>query len=68
MPEAAPVTDAPPPRRLAALDHLDLGRETAYPARYDPALLKAVPRPLNRAELGLAPDTPPFPALRAARQ
>ena len=36
-----------------------LGQPTAYPERYDPALLCALPRATSRAELGLG-DTLPF--------
>ncbi|AKC86664.1 NADPH-dependent 7-cyano-7-deazaguanine reductase QueF [Pseudoxanthomonas suwonensis] len=38
-----------------------LGREVAYPTRYDPSLLFPIPRAAGRAELGLAAGaTPPF--------
>ncbi len=36
-----------------------LGRETAYPDRYAPGLLFAIPRARGRAALGIA-ETPPF--------
>ena len=37
-----------------------LGRETAYPAHYDPALLFPIPRSAARAEIGIAGDALPF--------
>lgn len=37
-----------------------LGRETAYPAQYDPALLYPIPRAPARAQLGIAADALPF--------
>ena len=42
-----------------ALDELTLGKQTAYEANYNPALLQAVPRSLNRDDLNL-PSTLPF--------
>jgi len=43
-----------------ALDHLSLGKETAYSPYYDAALLQGVPRALNRDELNLKADSLPF--------
>ncbi|KAF1712357.1 NADPH-dependent 7-cyano-7-deazaguanine reductase QueF [Pseudoxanthomonas kalamensis DSM 18571] len=37
-----------------------LGRETAYPGRYDPALLFPVPRAPARRDIGIAPEALPF--------
>ncbi len=37
-----------------------LGRETAYPAHYDPALLFPIPRAAARAEIGIRDDALPF--------
>ena len=45
------------PPELAALS---LGGATEYPDRYDPALLRGVPRQLNRDQLGLRAATLPF--------
>ncbi len=36
--------------------HSPLGREVAYPTRYDPGLLCPIPRQVGRAALGLAQD------------
>ena len=43
-----------------ALEGLTLGKPTEYHDSYQPALLQAVPRSLNREPLGLYPDTLPF--------
>lgn len=43
-----------------ALSSLTLGKPTAYHDRYNPQLLQAVPRSLNRTPLGLESDTLPF--------
>ncbi|MBD2797281.1 NADPH-dependent 7-cyano-7-deazaguanine reductase QueF [Xenorhabdus sp. 18] len=43
-----------------ALAQLTLGKPTPYRDNYDPALLQAVPRSLNREPLGLYPDNLPF--------
>ncbi|SFN09700.1 7-cyano-7-deazaguanine reductase [Izhakiella capsodis] len=43
-----------------ALQSLRLGKPTAYLDRYDPALLQAVPRAMNRDPLGLRADSLPF--------
>lgn len=43
-----------------ALQGLTLGKPTAYHDRYDPALLQAVPRAMNREPLGLYPEKLPF--------
>jgi len=43
-----------------ALKGLTLGKPTEYHDRYQPALLQAVPRSLNREPLGLYPDNLPF--------
>ena len=37
-----------------------LGREVAYPRRYDPGLLHPIPRSLGRAPLGIEGGTLPF--------
>ncbi|MBA2815519.1 NADPH-dependent 7-cyano-7-deazaguanine reductase QueF [Candidatus Pantoea persica] len=42
------------------LSNLTLGKPTAYHDRYDPSLLQAVPRSLNRTPLGLTSDALPF--------
>jgi 7-cyano-7-deazaguanine reductase len=39
---------------------IPLGKPTAYPTAYDPALLFAVPRLANRSELGITADNLPF--------
>jgi 7-cyano-7-deazaguanine reductase len=49
-----------PPSTPAEIASLSLGAPTTYPDRYDPALLRPVPRRLNRGQLGLAPDRLPF--------
>lgn len=41
------------------LDNLDLGKDTDYISHYSPDLLQAVPRSLNREELGVV-DSQPF--------
>lgn len=43
-----------------ALNGLTLGKPTEYHDRYDPSLLQAVPRSMNREPLGLYPDSLPF--------
>lgn len=43
-----------------ALKGLTLGKPTEYHDSYQPALLQAVPRSLNREPLGLYPDNLPF--------
>lgn len=43
-----------------ALEGLTLGKPTQYHDSYQPALLQAVPRSLNREPLGLYQDTLPF--------
>lgn len=43
-----------------SLANLTLGKPTAYQDRYEPALLQAVPRSLNREPLGLYPTKLPF--------
>ncbi|WP_435946053.1 NADPH-dependent 7-cyano-7-deazaguanine reductase QueF [Dryocola sp. BD586] len=43
-----------------ALSGLTLGKPTAYQDTYEPALLQAVPRSLNRDPLGLQADNLPF--------
>ncbi|MDC9580020.1 NADPH-dependent 7-cyano-7-deazaguanine reductase QueF [Xenorhabdus sp. PR6a] len=43
-----------------ALAQLTLGKPTPYRDSYDPTLLQAVPRSLNREPLGLYPDNLPF--------
>ena len=40
--------------------HLPLGREVAYPDRYDPSLLFPIPRAQARAEIGVDDAAPPF--------
>jgi len=42
------------------LKNLSLGKKTEYKSSYDPALLQAVPRSLNRDELQLSEDDLPF--------
>lgn len=43
-----------------ALSQLTLGKPTPYRDNYDPTLLQAVPRSMNREPLGLFPDNLPF--------
>ncbi|MBV7915550.1 NADPH-dependent 7-cyano-7-deazaguanine reductase QueF, partial [Yersinia pestis] len=43
-----------------ALAELTLGKPTAYCYYYDATLLQAVPRSMNREQLGLYPDNLPF--------
>ncbi|MDC9590630.1 NADPH-dependent 7-cyano-7-deazaguanine reductase QueF [Xenorhabdus sp. XENO-10] len=43
-----------------ALSQLTLGKPTPYRDNYDPALLQAVPRSMNREPLELFPDNLPF--------
>lgn len=43
-----------------ALSNLTLGKATNYCSQYNPELLQAVPRSLNRDSLGLTPDNLPF--------
>lgn len=40
------------------LQNLQLGQTTEYPTEYTPGLLQAVPRKLNRAELGIVEQQP----------
>ncbi len=42
------------------LDKLTLGKTTKYISNYEPSLLQAVPRSLNRDELNLTSETLPF--------
>ncbi len=44
---------------MTTFDASPLGKATAYPDRYDPSLLFAVPRAPQRAELGIH-GSPPF--------
>jgi len=46
--------------RPDTLAEAPLGRESAYPEQYDPALLYPIPRAANRAPLGIAGDALPF--------
>ncbi|MDI4636685.1 MULTISPECIES: NADPH-dependent 7-cyano-7-deazaguanine reductase QueF [Halomonadaceae] len=46
--------------RPETLAEAPLGRESAYPEHYDPALLYPIPRAANRAPLGIANDALPF--------
>ncbi|AOM42317.1 NADPH-dependent 7-cyano-7-deazaguanine reductase QueF [Xenorhabdus hominickii] len=43
-----------------SLAQLTLGKPTPYSDNYDPTLLQAVPRSMNREPLGLFPDNLPF--------
>jgi 7-cyano-7-deazaguanine reductase len=43
-----------------ALSNLTLGKPTEYHDKYQPSLLQAVPRSMNREPLGLYPDSLPF--------
>ncbi|OTA19768.1 NADPH-dependent 7-cyano-7-deazaguanine reductase QueF [Xenorhabdus beddingii] len=43
-----------------ALSQLTLGKPTPYRDHYDPTLLQAVPRSMNREPLGLYPENLPF--------
>lgn len=43
-----------------ALTNLTLGKPTEYHDKYQPSLLQAVPRSMNREPLGLYPDSLPF--------
>ena len=51
-----------PPAPDSAMTHPDLplGREVAYPDRYDAGLLFPIPRALGRGEIGLRDDGLPF--------
>ena len=42
------------------LDKLTLGKTTKYISNYEPSLLQAVPRSLNREDLNLTNETLPF--------
>ncbi|RUO44370.1 NADPH-dependent 7-cyano-7-deazaguanine reductase QueF [Aliidiomarina taiwanensis] len=42
------------------MDQLSLGKATEYPQHYNPQLLQAVPRSLNREQLGLTNQALPF--------
>ncbi|WP_304525118.1 NADPH-dependent 7-cyano-7-deazaguanine reductase QueF [Halomonas sp. I5-271120] len=46
--------------RPDTLAEAPLGRESAYPEQYDPALLYPIPRAANRAPLGIVNDALPF--------
>ena len=46
--------------RPDTLAHAPLGRESAYPERYDAALLYPIPRAANRAPLGIEAGALPF--------
>lgn len=46
--------------RPDTLAHAPLGRESAYPERYDATLLYTIPRAANRAPLGIEEGTLPF--------
>ncbi|MDY7115423.1 NADPH-dependent 7-cyano-7-deazaguanine reductase QueF [Halomonas sp. SSL-5] len=47
-------------RRPETLAHAPLGRESAYPERYDAGLLYSIPRAANRAPLGIEEGALPF--------
>ncbi|HQT02811.1 MAG: hypothetical protein M1572_05895 [Gammaproteobacteria bacterium] len=42
---------------MSAIEQSQLGHHTHYPIHYDPSLLFAVPRALNRAQLSPSPKT-----------
>lgn len=46
--------------RPETLEHAPLGRDSAYPQRYDAALLYPIPRAANRAPLGIGEGALPF--------
>jgi len=46
--------------RPDTLEHAPLGRESAYPQRYDATLLYPIPRAANRAPLGIEAGALPF--------
>ncbi|WP_373181728.1 NADPH-dependent 7-cyano-7-deazaguanine reductase QueF [Halomonas campaniensis] len=46
--------------RPDTLEHAPLGRESAYPERYDATLLYPIPRAANRAPLGIEEGALPF--------
>ncbi|WP_299310719.1 NADPH-dependent 7-cyano-7-deazaguanine reductase QueF [uncultured Halomonas sp.] len=46
--------------RPETLEHAPLGRDAAYPERYDAALLYPIPRAANRAPLGIGEGALPF--------
>ncbi|MCB8888674.1 NADPH-dependent 7-cyano-7-deazaguanine reductase QueF [Vreelandella malpeensis] len=46
--------------RPDTLEHAPLGRDSAYPERYDKSLLFAIPRAANRAPLGIEEGALPF--------
>ena len=46
--------------RPETLEHAPLGRDSAYPERYDAALLYPIPRAANRAPLGIGEGPLPF--------
>ena len=46
--------------RPDTLEHAPLGRDAAYPERYDAALLYPIPRAANRAPLGIGEGPLPF--------
>ena len=43
---------------MGAIDHSPLGRDVAYPRRYDPTLLYPIPRLLGRDAIGVAAPLP----------
>lgn len=45
---------------MSAIEHSPLGREVAYPQRFDANLLYPIPRVLGRDALGIAADALPF--------
>ena len=45
---------------MSAIEHSPLGRETAYPARFDAGLLYPIPRTLGRAAIGIDGGALPF--------
>ena len=45
---------------MPAVEHSPLGRETAYPERFDAGLLYPIPRTLGRAAIGVDGGALPF--------
>ena len=45
---------------MSAIEHSPLGREVAYPDRFDPGLLYPIPRALGRAAIGIEDGALPF--------
>lgn len=45
---------------MTAIEHSPLGREVAYPRRFDAGLLYPIPRSLGRAAIGIDPGPLPF--------